>query len=266
MIAKLIASGAGSRRRPSRALCAGARGDGGGRPQDQRRLPACAVDASRLRRGRMDTGLDRAANWTGSRAARRRLPGRSPSASRICCGTRMTRRGGRRRRSSEAIRPGARRMHSSSAAARRQQLSVLVDGVATKVEVEWGRPGRACPCPATMNAAAPKPRNLRVVGDGNPLYVLADMRQIELALADLRCQLDRGGRRRQQHPRADHRPRRQGVRRRRATAVAKGDRVAVVEAMKMEHVLHAPRDGTIDKVAVKRRRAGGARSCHRDTG
>ena len=33
--------------------------------------------------------------------------------------------------------------------------------------------------------------------------------------------------------------------------VAKGDRVAVVEAMKMEHVLHAPRDGVIDKLAVK---------------
>jgi 3-methylcrotonyl-CoA carboxylase alpha subunit len=32
--------------------------------------------------------------------------------------------------------------------------------------------------------------------------------------------------------------------------VAKGDRVAVVEAMKMEHVLHAPRDGVIDKVAA----------------
>ena len=33
-------------------------------------------------------------------------------------------------------------------------------------------------------------------------------------------------------------------------AVAKGDRVAVVEAMKMEHVLHATRDGTIAKVAA----------------
>jgi 3-methylcrotonyl-CoA carboxylase alpha subunit len=33
--------------------------------------------------------------------------------------------------------------------------------------------------------------------------------------------------------------------------VAKGDRIAVVEAMKMEHVLHAVRDGTIAKVAVR---------------
>jgi 3-methylcrotonyl-CoA carboxylase alpha subunit len=34
-------------------------------------------------------------------------------------------------------------------------------------------------------------------------------------------------------------------------AVAKGDRIAIVEAMKMEHVLHAARAGTIAKVAAK---------------
>jgi 3-methylcrotonyl-CoA carboxylase alpha subunit len=34
-------------------------------------------------------------------------------------------------------------------------------------------------------------------------------------------------------------------------AVAKGERIAVVEAMKMEHVLHAARDGIIGKLAVK---------------
>jgi 3-methylcrotonyl-CoA carboxylase alpha subunit len=33
--------------------------------------------------------------------------------------------------------------------------------------------------------------------------------------------------------------------------VAKGDRIAVVEAMKMEHVLHAARAGRIAKLAVK---------------
>ncbi len=33
-------------------------------------------------------------------------------------------------------------------------------------------------------------------------------------------------------------------------AVAKGDRIAIVEAMKMEHVVHAARDGTIGRVAV----------------
>ncbi len=34
-------------------------------------------------------------------------------------------------------------------------------------------------------------------------------------------------------------------------AVAKGERIAVVEAMKMEHVLHAARDGIIGRLAVK---------------
>lgn len=33
--------------------------------------------------------------------------------------------------------------------------------------------------------------------------------------------------------------------------VARGDRIAVIEAMKMEHVLHAPRDGRIGQLAVK---------------
>ena len=33
--------------------------------------------------------------------------------------------------------------------------------------------------------------------------------------------------------------------------VAKGDRIAVVEAMKMEHILHAPRAGRIARIAVK---------------
>ena len=34
-------------------------------------------------------------------------------------------------------------------------------------------------------------------------------------------------------------------------SVAKGDRIAVVEAMKMEHVLHAVRAGRVAKLAVK---------------
>jgi 3-methylcrotonyl-CoA carboxylase alpha subunit len=38
---------------------------------------------------------------------------------------------------------------------------------------------------------------------------------------------------------------------RQGDVVAKGDRIAVVEAMKMEHVLHAGRPGRIDKLAVK---------------
>ena len=34
-------------------------------------------------------------------------------------------------------------------------------------------------------------------------------------------------------------------------SVAKGDRIAVIEAMKMEHVLHAPRAGRIEKLAAR---------------
>ena len=38
---------------------------------------------------------------------------------------------------------------------------------------------------------------------------------------------------------------------RRATVVTKGQRVAVVEAMKMEHALVAPGDGVVTEVAAK---------------
>ena len=34
-------------------------------------------------------------------------------------------------------------------------------------------------------------------------------------------------------------------------AVSKGERIAVLEAMKMEHVLHAPFDGVVEQIAVK---------------
>ena len=40
-------------------------------------------------------------------------------------------------------------------------------------------------------------------------------------------------------------------------SVARGQRLAIIEAMKMEHTLHAPIDGTVAEIAVSRRRAGG---------
>jgi hypothetical protein len=47
----------------------------------------------------------------------------------------------------------------------------------------------------------------------------------------------------QQHPRAHHRPHPPRYSDKEGDNVAKGDRIAVVEAMKMEHVLHAARAG-----------------------
>jgi 3-methylcrotonyl-CoA carboxylase alpha subunit len=134
---------------------------------------------------------------------------------------------------------------------RRQQVRVLVDGVETRADVEWGPQGPRASLPGDKGAAnTGEPRNLRVVGGGNPLYVLSDMRQIELAWPsfDAGVTEDAGD---GSSIRAPIVGRVAKVFVRTGEAVAKGDRIAVVEAMKMEHVLHAPRDGKVDKLAVK---------------
>jgi 3-methylcrotonyl-CoA carboxylase alpha subunit len=132
--------------------------------------------------------------------------------------------------------------------ARRQQFTVLVDGAATMVEVAWE--GSAPKVSVAGRPAPPPPRNLRVIGDSNPLYVLADMRQIQLRWPTY----DAGAIAAEGDGSSIRAPiigRVAKVFVRKGDHVAKGDRIAVVEAMKMEHVLHAPRDGRIDKLAVK---------------
>jgi 3-methylcrotonyl-CoA carboxylase alpha subunit len=93
-------------------------------------------------------------------------------------------------------------------------------------------------------------RTLRVVGNGNPLYVLHDMRQTTLAWPtfDVDAAAEDGD---GSSVRAPIIGRVAKVFVKAGDKVAKGDRVAVVEAMKMEHVMHAARDGVIDKVAAK---------------
>ncbi|MBX9589072.1 MAG: acetyl-CoA carboxylase biotin carboxylase subunit [Hyphomonadaceae bacterium] len=105
--------------------------------------------------------------------------------------------------------------------------------------------------PRQVSPGGPVHRSvMRVVGNGNPLYVLHDMRQTELRWPEF----DAGA--------ADEGANGGSIRApiigrvakvfvRKGATVAKGDRIAVVEAMKMEHVLHAPRDGVIDKLVVK---------------
>jgi 3-methylcrotonyl-CoA carboxylase alpha subunit len=95
-------------------------------------------------------------------------------------------------------------------------------------------------------SAAP---SFELAGDTNPLYVLHDMRQTELRwpvyAADAADAAGNGA-----SIRAPIVGRVAKLLVTAGAAVAKGDRIAVVEAMKMEHVLHAPRDGVVAKVAV----------------
>jgi 3-methylcrotonyl-CoA carboxylase alpha subunit len=133
---------------------------------------------------------------------------------------------------------------------RRQQMTVLVDRVPAKVEVEWGAAGPLVSLPGQTAVETSAPQQLRVVGDSNPLYVLADMRQVEIAWPTY----DAGAADEASNGSAVRAPiigRVAKVFVAKGATVAKGDRIAVVEAMKMEHVLHAPRGGVIDKLAVK---------------
>jgi 3-methylcrotonyl-CoA carboxylase alpha subunit len=143
-------------------------------------------------------------------------------------------------------------------APRSQRLTVLADGVPTRVEVAWGAGGpsvrlpdfEGVPSASVMHPEEPPYRHgMHVAGDANPLYVLHDMRQTELAWPTWETDA------------ADAAGDGTGIRApivgrvarvlvKAGDAVAKGDRIAVVEAMKMEHVLHAPRDGVVASVAV----------------
>jgi 3-methylcrotonyl-CoA carboxylase alpha subunit len=133
---------------------------------------------------------------------------------------------------------------------RRQQVTVLVDGTPTKVDVEWGPGGPRASVRGESSPHGREPASLRVVGDGNPIYVLADMRQIELAWPTYDAGTVGEGSN-GSSIRAPIIGRVAKVFVGKGAAVAKGDRIAVVEAMKMEHVLHAPRDGVIETIAVK---------------
>ncbi len=114
----------------------------------------------------------------------------------------------------------------------------------------WGADGPTASVIGNSGAPPWERRSIRVVGEGNPLYVLHDMRQTELRWPtfDAGAMEEAGD---GSSIRAPIIGRVAKVFVKKGDKVAKGDRVAVVEAMKMEHVLHAPRDGEVDRLAAK---------------
>jgi len=133
-------------------------------------------------------------------------------------------------------------------APRCQKLTVLADGVATPIEVEWKPDGPAITLQGKQTGLAAPIRRISVAGE-DPLYVLYDMHQIALTWPtfDAGSIEDNGD---GASVRAPIIGRVAKVFVKAGDTVAKGDRIAVVEAMKMEHVLHAGRAGKITKVAV----------------
>jgi len=142
---------------------------------------------------------------------------------------------------------------------RRQRITVMADGAPVRAEVEWSGAGprvrlpdfEGVPCTSLMHPEEPPYRySLQLAGDANPLYVLHDMRQTELRWPTYELDVaDAAGDGASVRAPIVGRVAKLFVQA--GDAVAKGDRIAVVEAMKMEHVLHAPRDGTVESVAVK---------------
>jgi 3-methylcrotonyl-CoA carboxylase alpha subunit len=127
---------------------------------------------------------------------------------------------------------------------RRLALPVLADGEGVVAQVAYGPGGPRVT--VEDEAAAP---DAAAVEAGNVVYVLRKGRQTKVALRDLA--LDEAGDagsgglvRAPMHGKV------LGLLVEKGDQVSRGQRVAIIEAMKMEHTLVAPLDGTVTEIAV----------------
>ncbi len=129
--------------------------------------------------------------------------------------------------------------------ARRLSVPILAEGESVVADVIYG-PGGAS---VSVDGIAPATEATAVVAAGDAIYVLCHGRQTRVALRDLA--LDEAGD--QEHGGLVRAPMHgkvlallveQGAR------VTRGQRLAIIEAMKMEHTLHSAVDGTVAEIAV----------------
>jgi 3-methylcrotonyl-CoA carboxylase alpha subunit len=128
--------------------------------------------------------------------------------------------------------------------ARRLALPVLAEGKAVVAQVVYGSAGAT----ATIDGIAPA-ADAVAVDAGDAVYVLRHGRQTKVTLRDLT--LEEGGEHGQgglvrapMHGKVLSILVEQGAR------VTRGQRLAIIEAMKMEHTLTAPIDGTVSELTV----------------
>jgi 3-methylcrotonyl-CoA carboxylase alpha subunit len=129
--------------------------------------------------------------------------------------------------------------------ARRLALPILADGESLVAQVVYGPGGAAL----SIDDVAPATGVAALVAAGDAVYVLRGGRQTRVTLRDLA--LDEGGD--QEHSGLVRAPMHgkvlallveQGAR------VTRGQRLAIIEAMKMEHTLHSAVDGRVTGIAV----------------
>ncbi len=128
--------------------------------------------------------------------------------------------------------------------------TVAIDGVAQKLKVRWPSSSGGFPIvEAEGGASSQKTRPYERAKHNGTVYVFFDGEPVTVSRPTYDASsLDDGNA--GDHIRAPINGKVARIFVTEAQAVTKGDRIAVVEAMKMEHVLHAARDGTIAKVAA----------------
>jgi 3-methylcrotonyl-CoA carboxylase alpha subunit len=130
------------------------------------------------------------------------------------------------------------------AGTRQLALPILAEGESLVVQVAYGPGGAAVAVDGTAPAT-----DAVAVAAGNAVYVLRHGRQTRVALRDLA--LDEAGD--QEHSglvRAPMHGKVLSLLVEPGAGVRRGQRLAIIEAMKMEHTLVAPIDGTVAEVAV----------------
>jgi len=127
---------------------------------------------------------------------------------------------------------------------RRLELPILVEGEAAVAEVTYGSHGQT----VSIDGTAPA-QDALVIPDRDAVYVLRRGRQTKVTLRDLTLN-EVGDQDRSGVVRAPMHGKVLTILVEPGTRVTRGQRVAIIEAMKMEHTLVAPTDGIVADIAV----------------
>jgi 3-methylcrotonyl-CoA carboxylase alpha subunit len=155
----------------------------------------------------------------------------------------------RRMFSGEANSPWSARDAFQLGPPRRQSITVLVDGAETPVELAWNT-GKLKVRVGEVQADSSNRLPMRIIGDDVRVFVVHDMRHTEIAwpVRESSAVVESAG---GSTLRAPINGRVAKVFVAEGDALEKGQRVAVIEAMKMEHVIAAPRAGILVRLAAR---------------